>query len=146
MKINIVEMLEREGPLPLQGSLNHIENAHSPLTSNTLLSCLKCKKTRLWCHTKRAQYHLFLNRSNGASKNPSFRTDFINVHMILVKSSPKKSFSQKIILPIENLLVLAKKLFYQLKISLSPKKIGFLSNSFFGVLFTNIICTFLKSV
>jgi hypothetical protein len=38
-----------------------------------------------------------LNRSNGASKNPSFRTDFKNV-----KSTPKKSFSQKTILPIEN--------------------------------------------
>jgi hypothetical protein len=44
-----------------------------------------------------------LNRSNGASKNPSFRTDFKNVHMTLVKSAPKKSFSQKIILAIENL-------------------------------------------
>jgi hypothetical protein len=43
-----------------------------------------------------------LNRSNGASKNPSFRTDFINVHMTLVKSAPKK--------------VIAIKLFYQLKI------------------------------
>jgi hypothetical protein len=39
----------------------------------------------------------------GASKNPSFRTDFKNVHMTLVKSAPKKSFSQKTILPIENL-------------------------------------------
>ena len=44
-----------------------------------------------------------LNRSNGASKNPTCRTDFKNVHMILVKSAPKKSFSQKTILPIENL-------------------------------------------
>jgi hypothetical protein len=65
-----------------------------------------------------------LNRSNGASKNMSVRTDFINVHMTLVKSAPKK--------------VLAKKLLYQLKICLSPKKIG--------ALFTKVICTFLKSV
>ncbi len=36
---------------------------------------------------------------NEASKNPSFRTDFKNVQMTLVKSAPKKSFSQKIILP-----------------------------------------------
>jgi hypothetical protein len=43
-----------------------------------------------------------LNRSNGASKNPFFRTDFKNVHMTLVKSAPNKSFSQKAILPIEN--------------------------------------------
>jgi hypothetical protein len=41
-----------------------------------------------------------LNRSNGASKNPSFLTDFKNVNMTLVKSAPKKSFSQKTILPI----------------------------------------------
>jgi hypothetical protein len=44
-----------------------------------------------------------LNRSNGASKNPSFRTDFKNVHKTFVKSAPKKSFCQKTILPIENL-------------------------------------------
>jgi hypothetical protein len=44
-----------------------------------------------------------LNRSNGASKNPSFRTDFKKVHMTLVKSEPKNSFSQKTTLPIENL-------------------------------------------
>ena len=43
-----------------------------------------------------------LNRSNGASKNPSFCTDFKNVHLTFVKSAPKKSFSQKTILPIEN--------------------------------------------
>ena len=36
-----------------------------------------------------------LNRSNGASKNPSFRTDFKNLDMIFVKSEPKKSFAQK---------------------------------------------------
>jgi hypothetical protein len=44
-----------------------------------------------------------LNMWNGASKNTSFRTDFKNVHLFLVKSAPKKSFSQKTILPIENL-------------------------------------------
>jgi hypothetical protein len=58
-----------------------------------------------------------LNRSNGASKNPSFRTDFKNVQMTFVKSAPKKIFSQKTILPIE--------------------KIGFLGKTFFG-------CTFYK--
>ncbi len=42
-----------------------------------------------------------LNRSDGASKTPSFRTDFKNVHMTFVKSAPKKSFSQKTILAIE---------------------------------------------
>jgi hypothetical protein len=47
-----------------------------------------------------------LNRSNGASNNPSFHTDFKHVHMTLVKSAQKK--------------VLAKKLFYQLKICQSP--------------------------
>ncbi len=64
-----------------------------------------------------------LNRSNGASKNPSFRTDFKNVHMTLVKSAPKK--------------VLVKKLFYKLKICLSIKKNCFLGKTFFG-------CTFYK--
>ncbi len=33
-----------------------------------------------------------LNKLNGASKNPSFSTDFKNVHMTLVKSAPKKKF------------------------------------------------------
>ncbi len=56
-----------------------------------------------------------LNRSNGASKNPSFLTDFKNVHMTFVKSAHKKSFSQKTILPIENLRL---------------KKIGFLVKTF----------------
>ncbi len=60
-----------------------------------------------------------LNRSNGASKNPAFRTDFKNVHMTLVKSAPKKSFNQKTILPIENL-------------PKSPKNIGFLGKTFLG--------------
>jgi hypothetical protein len=32
---------------------------------------------------------------NGVLKNPSFHTDFKNVHMTLVKSAPKKSFAQK---------------------------------------------------
>ncbi len=36
-----------------------------------------------------------LNRSNRVSKNPSFHTDFKNIHMILVKSAPKKSIAQK---------------------------------------------------
>jgi hypothetical protein len=36
-------------------------------------------------------------------KKSVFRTDFKYVHMTLVKSAPKKSFSQKTILPIENL-------------------------------------------
>jgi hypothetical protein len=62
-----------------------------------------------------------LNRSNGASKNPSFRTDFKNVNLTLVKVHPKK--------------VLAKKLFYQLKICLSPKKICFLGKTFYGCTF-----------
>ncbi len=44
-----------------------------------------------------------LNRSHGASKNPSFRTDFKNVHMTLVKSCTQKSFCQKNILEFENL-------------------------------------------
>ncbi len=63
-----------------------------------------------------------LNRSDGVLKNLSFRIDFknvhmtlvknffggktffsANVHMTLVKSAPKKSFSLKTILPIENL-------------------------------------------
>jgi hypothetical protein len=57
-----------------------------------------------------------LNRSNGASKNPSFRIDFKNVHMTLVKSAPKKSFSQKTTLPIE-------------------KKIDFLGKTFLGKTF-----------
>jgi hypothetical protein len=52
---------------------------------------------------KRDENFFSLNRSNGASKNPSFRTDFKNVHMTLVKNAPKKSFSQKTILAIENL-------------------------------------------
>jgi hypothetical protein len=51
----------------------------------------------------RDEKKISLDRSNGASKNSSFRTDFKNVHMTLVKSAPKKSFSQKTILPIENL-------------------------------------------
>ncbi len=36
-----------------------------------------------------------LNRSNGVSKNSSFHTDFKNVHITLVKSAPKNSFSPK---------------------------------------------------
>jgi hypothetical protein len=71
-----------------------------------------------------------LNRSNGASKNPAFRTYFKNEHMTFVKSAPKKSFSQKTILPIEKVL----------KISV------FWAKLFLGALFTKIICTLLKSV
>ena len=70
-----------------------------------------------------------LNRSNGASKNPSFCTDFKNVHMTLVKSALKKDFSQKTVLPIEK-----------------SKKIGFSGKTFLGALFTKVLCTFLKSV
>jgi hypothetical protein len=40
---------------------------------------------------------------NGVSKNPSFDTDNTNVTLILVNSAPKKSFSQKTVLPIEKL-------------------------------------------
>ena len=36
-----------------------------------------------------------LIRSNGVSKNPSFHTDFKNVHMTFVKSAPKKSLARK---------------------------------------------------
>ncbi len=59
-----------------------------------------------------------LMRSNEVLKNPSFHTDFKNVHMTLVKSAPKKSFAQK-----TDFLVF-----------------------FLGALFTKVICTFLKSV
>ncbi len=55
-----------------------------------------------------------LIKSNGVSKIPSFHTDFKNVHMTLVQVHPKK--------------VLAKELFYQLKI-------GFLAKTFFGCTF-----------
>jgi hypothetical protein len=74
-----------------------------------------------------------LIRSNGVSKNPSFHTDFKNVHMTLVKSAPKKSFGQKTVLPIENLSYVLKKSVFWLKL-------------FLGALFTKVICTFLKSV
>ncbi len=57
-----------------------------------------------------------LDKSNGASKNSSFRTAFKNVLMTLVKSAPKQSFSQK--------------LFYQL-----PKKFGVLGKTCFGFTF-----------
>jgi hypothetical protein len=36
-------------------------------------------------------------------KKSAFRADFKNVHVTFVKSAPQKSFSQKTILPIENL-------------------------------------------
>jgi hypothetical protein len=41
-------------------------------------------------------------------KNPSFRFDFKNAYLISVKIAPNKSFSQKSILPIENLLEVPK--------------------------------------
>jgi hypothetical protein len=44
-----------------------------------------------------------LIRSNEVSKNPSFHTDFKNVHMTLVKNAPKKSVGQKSNLTIEKL-------------------------------------------
>ncbi len=61
--------------------------------------------------------------ANGVSKKPPFQTDFKNVNLILVKSAPKKILSQKTILPIEN-----------------PRENGW------AKLFTNVKCTFLKSV
>ncbi len=36
-----------------------------------------------------------LIRPNGVSTNPSFHTDFKNVHLTFIKSAPKKSFAQK---------------------------------------------------
>jgi hypothetical protein len=42
--------------------------------------------------------------------------------------------------------VLDKKLIYQLKICLSPKKSVFWAKLFLGALFTTVIYTFLKSV
>jgi hypothetical protein len=36
-----------------------------------------------------------LNSLNGVSKNPSFYTEFKNVHLTFVKSAPKKSVTQK---------------------------------------------------
>ncbi len=57
------------------------------------------------------------------SKNLSFHTDFKNVHKTLVKSAPKKSFAQK---------TAFLGLFWQ--------------KLFLVALFTNVICTFLKSV
>ncbi len=77
----------------------------------------------------RVENFFSLNRSNGASKSPSFRNDFKNVHMTLVKSAPKQVF--------------AKKLFYQLKVL---KQSVFWATLFLGAIFTKVICTFLKSV
>jgi hypothetical protein len=50
----------------------------------------------------------------------------------MVKSAPKKNFSQKTNLKIENLL--------------KSQKIDFLGIPFLGALFTKVICTFWKSV
>ncbi len=71
-------------------------------------------------------------RSNGVSKNPFFHTDFKNVHMTLVKSATKKSFSQK------------NEFFRTFKFSIA--KIVFWLKLFLGALFTKVICTVLKSV
>jgi hypothetical protein len=79
----------------------------------------------LLCH----ENFFSLNRSNGISKNRSFRTDFKNVHMTLVKSAPKESFSQK--------------RFY---LDFSIGKIIFWLKLFLGALFTKVTCIFLRSV
>ncbi len=50
----------------------------------------KYKLTLLW-----DENFFSLIRSNGLSKNPSFHTDFKNVHMTLVKSAPKKILPKK---------------------------------------------------
>jgi hypothetical protein len=55
----------------------------------------------------------------GHQKNPSFRTDFKNVKMTLVKSAHKKSFSQK-----------------SIEICLSLKNWVFWAKLFLGALFT----------
>jgi hypothetical protein len=44
---------------------------------------------------KISQNFFSLIRSNGVSKNPTFHTDFKNVHMTLVKSAPKKGYVKK---------------------------------------------------
>ncbi len=89
----------------------------------------------------RDENFISLSRSNGASKSPSFRTDFKNLHMILVKSAPKKMFWPKNCLTkftyylskkCTQKKVFAKKLFYQLKICL---KIGLLVKTFLGCTF-----------
>ncbi len=64
--------------------------------------------------------------SNGVSKNLSFHTDFKNVNMTFVKSAPKKSFAKKN--------------------DFSISRIVFWLKHFLGALFTQVICTFLKSV
>jgi hypothetical protein len=48
------------------------------------------------------------NMASGLSQNPLFPTDFKNVNLILVKSAPKKGFSQKTDLPIEKSFFWAK--------------------------------------
>jgi hypothetical protein len=53
------------------------------------------------CPFEEMETFFSLNRSNGASKTPSFRTDFKNGHMTLVKSAHKK-LSPKTILLIKN--------------------------------------------
>ncbi len=68
------------------------EQAKKNITDSTLgfLVYKKYTLTLLW-----DENFFSLIRSNGVSKNPSFHTDFKNVHMTLVKSAPKKSFAQK---------------------------------------------------
>jgi hypothetical protein len=66
----------------------------------------------------------------GYKKNPSFHTDFKNVHMTSVKSAPKKNFAQKTD-------------FFR---TFSIGKIVFWLKLFLGALFTKVFCTFLKSV
>ncbi len=64
------------------------------------------------------------------TKNRFSKFSKCTVHMTLVKSAPKKSFSQK-------------NYFTNWK---SHKKIGFWAKLFLGALYTKVICTFLKSV
>ncbi len=78
-------------------------------------------------------FSLIRSHGHGVSKNPSFHTDFKNVHMTFVKSAPKKSLSQKTVLPIENLTKSLKNRFFG-------------QNFFLGALFAKVMCTCLKSV
>ncbi len=73
----------------------------------------------------------FFIRSNGVSKNPSFHTDFKNVHMTLVKSAPEKRFAQN-----TNFLGLRQTFNWEN---------SFWAKTFLCALFTKFICTFLKS-
>ncbi len=90
------------------------------LTDSSIFDLFSSQKSSL--SLLRDENFFSLNISNGASKNSYFRTDFKNVHMTLVKSAPKKGFSQKAILPVENLLK-------------SPKNLVFLGKTFFWCTF-----------